>query len=276
VLLISKRKRDLMKISLLFTFIFFTVIIIAGINHYTGITGTTKLSGGDGCICHDFENNDSVLVWIEGPDSVSVADTASYKIFLTGGPAVAGGFNIASRIGEFVSHDTTTYLEFEELTHSFPLEFTGDTIYWNFDYVSSDTTGTDTIYSVANSVNLDGNPQVGDEWNFGENFVIHIIDNPVNVKSEEQPDQFYLAQNYPNPFNPVTTILFSIRKESTVVLEVFDVLGNEVAILVNEDKQPGSYNVEFRMNNVEFSSGVYLYQLIAGSFIETKKMILLR
>jgi hypothetical protein len=59
-------------------------------------------------------------------------------------------------------------------------------------------------------------------------------------------------------------------------LKVYDVLGNEVATLVNEEKPAGSYKVEFRIENLELSSGIYFYQLIAGSFIETKKMLLLK
>jgi len=265
-----------MKISLLLITIFLSIIIYAEVNHFNGITGTTKLTGGDGCICHDFESNDSVLVWIEGPDSVIVSDTASFRIYLTGGPAVGGGFNAASRFGEMNSTDTATQVIFHELTHSFPQEFSGDTVYWGFSYIAPDTAGTDTIYSTANSVNLDGNPQVGDEWNFGENFAVQIIDNPVGVETQEQSYEFYLSQNYPNPFNPSTNIRYSISKSTFVKLTVFDVLGNEVTTLVDEDKQPGNYNVEFRMNSSEYSSGVYFYQLIVEPFSQTKKMVLLR
>ena len=89
---------------------------------------------------------------------------------------------------------------------------------------------------------------------------------------------FSLDQNYPNPFNPSTKIRFSIPNVGTglalSVLKVYDVLGNEVATLVNDYKDAGVYEVDFNAANL--SSGVYYYQLKAGSLLETKKMILLR
>ena len=88
------------------------------------------------------------------------------------------------------------------------------------------------------------------------------------------PSGFALLQNYPNPFNPTTTIQYSIPQRSNVILKVYDVLGNEVAVLVDEEKERGVYSVNFDASN--FASGIYLYRLHAGSFVETKKMILLK
>jgi hypothetical protein len=88
------------------------------------------------------------------------------------------------------------------------------------------------------------------------------------------PERFILSQNYPNPFNPSTTINFSVPSSEFVRLKVYDILGNEVATLVNEEKPTGSYEVNFDASSL--STGVYFYKLQAGSFIETKKMILLR
>jgi hypothetical protein len=82
-----------------------------------------------------------------------------------------------------------------------------------------------------------------------------------------------LQQNYPNPFNPSTSIQYAISSTQFVTLKVYDLLGREVATLVNEEKPAGSYNVEFRMQNLELSSGIYFYKLQAGDFVETKKMI---
>ncbi|MDY0083336.1 MAG: T9SS type A sorting domain-containing protein, partial [Ignavibacteriaceae bacterium] len=105
------------------------------------------------------------------------------------------------------------------------------------------------------------------------------------------PNEFVLEQNYPNPFNPSTKIRYSIptppsssplikeRNEvGFVTLKVYDVLGNEVAILVNEQKPAGTYEVEFNLasSNKHLASGTYFYQLTAGSFLETKKMIYLK
>jgi hypothetical protein len=88
------------------------------------------------------------------------------------------------------------------------------------------------------------------------------------------PSEFSLQQNYPNPFNPSTSIQYAIASRQFVTLKVYDILGNAVATLVNEEKPAGSYEVNFDSNGL--SSGVYFYKLIAGSFSETKKMILMR
>jgi hypothetical protein len=92
---------------------------------------------------------------------------------------------------------------------------------------------------------------------------------------------YSLQQNYPNPFNPSTKIKYSVSQRSNVVIKVFDILGNEIETLVNEEKSAGTY--ELKWNGENLPSGVYFYQLKAtpsggqaGSFIETKKMVLLR
>lgn len=94
--------------------------------------------------------------------------------------------------------------------------------------------------------------------------------------------KFKLSQNFPNPFNPSTTIKYTIPqilntngiKESLVQLKIYDVLGKELTTLVNKQQNPGSYEVKF--NSVNYSSGVYFYKLQVGSFVETKKMILMK
>ncbi len=87
-----------------------------------------------------------------------------------------------------------------------------------------------------------------------------------------------LEQNYPNPFNPKTIIKYQILELSFVTIKVFDVIGNEITSLVNEERTVGEYEVEFNTSyiNHDPSSGIYFYQLKAGSFIETKKMILIK
>jgi len=96
-----------------------------------------------------------------------------------------------------------------------------------------------------------------------------------SVENEEElPREYSLSQNYPNPFNPSTKIRFAIPQTGFASLKVYDVLENEITILVNEEKPTGEYEVEFSGNGL--TSGVYFYQLKAGSFIETKKMVLLR
>ena len=103
------------------------------------------------------------------------------------------------------------------------------------------------------------------------------VANTVDVKDEGNllsPNEYNLAQNYPNPFNPTTTIQYSIPQRSNVTLKVYDLLGNEVAALVNEEKERGVYTVNFDAS--QLSSGIYFYRLQAGSFVQTKKMILIK
>ena len=88
------------------------------------------------------------------------------------------------------------------------------------------------------------------------------------------PIEFNLYQNYPNPFNPLTKIGYSVPQSSKVAIKVFDVLGNEIETLVNEEKSTGTY--ELTWNAEQLPTGVYFYQLKAGTYVETKKMILLK
>jgi len=94
------------------------------------------------------------------------------------------------------------------------------------------------------------------------------------VVEENIPELFQLFQNYPNPFNPTTRIRFSIPDKSTVTLKVYDILGNEITTLVNEDKYRGIYNIT--MNAANLASGVYFYQIRAGNFVQTKKMMFVK
>lgn len=99
---------------------------------------------------------------------------------------------------------------------------------------------------------------------------------PTSVGDERVvlPAVFELTQNYPNPFNPVTNFQFSIANSQLTILQVYDVLGREVATLVNELKQPGVYTMQWDASGV--ASGVYFYRLNAGPFVQTKKMILMK
>jgi len=106
----------------------------------------------------------------------------------------------------------------------------------------------------------------------------------VKSGSPDIPSGFALEQNYPNPFNPSTTIKYSVPKTSLVTIKIYDVLGNAKATLVNEEKSPGNYSIEFSAsggsalggNAGRLASGVYFYRMQAGSFIETKKFMLMK
>jgi hypothetical protein len=107
---------------------------------------------------------------------------------------------------------------------------------------------------------------------------MNVLSPVVSVENENIPLIYSLAQNYPNPFNPSTKIKYSIPEAAFVTLKLFGVLGNQIATLVNEEQPAGVHEVEFNaLKNSWFpASGVYIYQLRAGFFVETKKMILLK
>jgi probable HAF family extracellular repeat protein len=131
------------------------------------------------------------------------------------------------------------------------------------------------------------------DWNDLQNQPVKIlidlgnngtIDDSIFVKNQAtdvedkgsllSPESYNLAQNYPNPFNPVTTISYSIPQRSNVILKIYDILGNEVAVLISGEKDSGVYTVNFDAS--QFASGIYFYKIQAGSFTQVKKMILLK
>jgi hypothetical protein len=116
--------------------------------------------------------------------------------------------------------------------------------------------------------------------------IVDSLENITSVEKEIIPYDFYLHQNYPNPFNPETVISYKIQAASQVSLKVFDVLGREVATLVDEFKQPGTYSCKLTrfdsrlarrgIENGELTSGIYFYRLQCGSHSQTKKLILMK
>ena len=101
-----------------------------------------------------------------------------------------------------------------------------------------------------------------------------VVVNSVPDGQRELPRQFMLAQNYPNPFNPSTTIKYELPKASEVRLSVYDLLGREVSVLVNEKRDAGVHEVKF--NGANLASGVYFYRLRAGDFVQSKRLVLLK
>jgi hypothetical protein len=228
---------------------------------------------GYGCVCHEPQASPDVHVRVEGPTTIRLGDSAFYRIYVSGGPALAAGFNVAAGHGILSPADTSSYVLDSELTHSSPSEFESDTVVsWQFVFMGT-TVGLDTIFSVGNSVNRNSEPS-GDRWNYGENFAI-TVQEPLSVEQQRSsPRSFALLQNYPNPFNPKTTLSFVIRHSSFVTLKVYSMLGKEIATLVNEQTPIGEYTVEWNAEGQP--SGIYFYRLCAGNFVDTKKMIIMK
>lgn len=96
----------------------------------------------------------------------------------------------------------------------------------------------------------------------------------INMNENNAPEKFELYQNYPNPFNPSTIIKYEIPVNSAVTVKIYDSIGQEVASLINEEQQAGSYSIKW--NAARLSSGIYFYRLTAGQFSETKSMVLVK
>jgi len=143
---------------------------------------------------------------------------------------------------------------------------------------------------VHNAINLNGGPNaemvvndtlasmpsLGAELPLSNGLFV-VVKSTTGVNNESSMPSYYkLYQNYPNPFNPSTNIRYTMTKTGFVSLKVFDMLGREIATLVNEEKQAGSYIEHFSTVNYNLPSGIYFYRLKAGNFVETKKMVLIK
>ncbi len=162
-------------------------------------------------------------------------------------------------------------------------------------YVSDDNSNWNEIYHQANGVG--GSESIihqstgryvkiygiqrGTEWGYSL-WEVQVFNDPeiTSIKEknkiENSPKGFILYNNYPNPFNPSTVISYQLPIISNVSLKVFDILGNEVSTLINQQQQPGEYEVSFDAGKLGLSSGVYFYKLSAGDFIQVKSMVLLK
>jgi hypothetical protein len=130
--------------------------------------------------------------------------------------------------------------------------------------------GTDALSAINEGRSLAEISKILYDCNFLPSCVVSVEDQ----NSELQPNDFFLFQNFPNPFNPITKISWQLPVSSWQTLKVYDVLGNDIATLVDEYKSIGRYEVEWDASG--FPSGVYFYTLKTDNFIETKKMILMR
>ncbi len=114
------------------------------------------------------------------------------------------------------------------------------------------------------------------EYDGNFTFYKNLFATSTSVEKEVTPTNFYLFQNYPNPFNSKTKIRFSISNYGFTSLKIFDLLGREIATLVNEPKQVGEYEVDFDADKYNLSSGIYIYHLSNGSLIQSRKFVLIK
>jgi hypothetical protein len=255
-------------------------LIVAGSSillfaYSTGITGRT-LKNGNGCTCHNAVPSQNVIVNISGPGTLTTGASALYTVTITGGPLVRAGTDIAASAGILSPQGTDLRLDpgDGELTHVLPKAPLGNEVTFSFFYTAPNTAGNITLYANGNSVNFNGIADPGDMWNFAPNKIITVSSAISGITNQNRPSGINLNQNYPNPFNPSTKISFLIPSPEYIKLEVFNVTGTKIKTLVNEFKSAGYYSYDFNAENI--ASGIYYYRLEAGSFSDTKKMVILK
>ncbi|HMS33918.1 MAG TPA: T9SS type A sorting domain-containing protein [Ignavibacteria bacterium] len=190
-------------------------------------------------VCYSFDTN-TVVAFNEG---IFGSINNLQKSFITGKSGVMGWGSTVKNISSIISEKSKTVAAMDNQGMT--------KIVW-----SDGRNGAADIY--AQNINFSG--QLGNTGVF--------------INNNYQPVKFLLSQNFPNPFNPVTVISYRIAAGSFVSLKVFDILGNNIAELINEKQSPGSYVVNFDGTNMP--SGIYFYTLNAGSFKETKRMLLIK
>ena len=209
-----------------------------------------------------------------GTNGRGVSRSISSTLPLPGQPALLSPEN-----GSIVNSDTVLckWTVCAPAVTNYRLEHATDSLFTTNILVDSTITGTSTVIR-----GLDGNTTYwwrvsaknGAGWGeYSTPRLFKVIITETN-KTQRVPSDFELMQNYPNPFNPSTKIKYSVPQSSDVVIKVFDILGNEIRTLVNEEKSSGTYKITWNAANLP--SGIYFYQLRAGDFTQTKKMILLK
>ena len=211
------------------------------------------------------KNTVSAYAYITGKDTVSISwNLFDYPLVISSQPtnAVKPGNNYSYLVKTFNYYKDS--LNYQLTTHPSWL---------SIDPGTGLITGTapsqeeDTVVSI-NVMDQHSNSDT-------QTFTLHVSNTITGVElNNNLPVTFYLSQNYPNPFNPSTTINYKIPKASLVTIKVYDILGRQVVELVNEEKPIGRYHVTFDASRLP--SGIYFYSIKAGSFQQTKKMVLLK
>jgi hypothetical protein len=227
-----------------------------------GITGRTLKGPSPGCTCHGSQST-SVSVVLKAPSSLAVNQAAQCTVTVSG---TQTGVDIAASSGVLavVSANLKKVTSNGELTHTAATN-PGTFI---FTYTAHSTAGTQTLYAT-------GVPSFSSGiWNHATNKQITIT--PATAVGDEHgiPRTFGLSQNFPNPFNPSTRIEFEVGSFVRTSLKVYNLIGEEVATLVNEDLPAGRYERTFNASSLP--SGVYIYRLDAGAYKETRKLLLLK
>jgi hypothetical protein len=228
---------------------------------YTGGTLKTTLNGCGGC--HGSSRNTAVTVAISGRNTVTVGDTATFTVTVTGASGSQGGVNISARRGTLAAVSSTLQLVNGELTQRARVAVPSAYL---VRYTAPATGGTDTIFATGKDNN--------NRWNWAPNFGFTVAPATAVREQEGLPEEAVLDQNYPNPFNPATVIGFSVQRATRVKLSVHDLVGNEIAVLVDGTVSAGSHTARF--DAAERAAGVYFSRLTVGGTVQVRKMLLVK
>lgn len=231
------------------------------------------------------KNSSGLTTW--GSSSDTMPFSFSINSFVPRPPSIfnlllpINGDTLVSAPNQFLwSQSTDATDSFSDLMYTFELSNSAtfetklDSITFSADtsFISNKINGTGEYYWRVRATNSFDSTNWGSASDLNP-FKFTIVNATPN-ELEESPLSFKLDQNYPNPFNPSTIISYSIPKASLVSIEVFNLLGQKVSTLVSEKQSIGSYNINFDAS--ELTSGIYIYQLKAGAYIQTRKMLLIK
>jgi hypothetical protein len=240
----------------------------------TGVTGRTLKTVKTGCSCHGTSANPGVLVTIAGPDTVMCGHSAAYTLTISGGPAVKAGCDIATRFGTLAAVSSTLRLSNKELTQRSALTISGGKVTLQFNYTAPMTGNVDTLFATGNSVNGNGS-ESGDSWNWAPSKLLTLVTATTEVENTAVAvAPFSLEVNSPNPFGSTTEFHFSIGTNAFTTLKVYNLRGEEVAVVVSDVLAQGAYS--YRWKAGALPEGVYLYRLQAGLYTQTRKLIVAR
>lgn len=234
----------------------------------SGVSGFTMKTSTSGCgTCHSTHGsaNTSVLVQISGPSSLQPGGTGTYTAVITGGSGTDAGVDIAASSGTLDPVSSSLKIQNGELTQTSRQSYSAGKYTFTFTYTAPSAEGNQTLYATGMSARQ--------QWNFSPDFTVSVS-NATDVRDRTDIKEFSLKQNYPNPFNPATIISYELPEAADVKLTVTDILGREVAQLVNSYQQAGSYNINFDASAL--ANGIYLYRIKAGSYVSIKKMTLIK
>lgn len=233
--------------------------------HPSGETGRTLKSTTAGCgSCHGSSANNAVSVSISGPASVAAGQSASFTVTVTHSTGTKCGVDIAVRRGTLAPVSSTIKSSGGELVHKAGVTLPAT---FDFTYTAPATAGTDSVYVTAKGAGFS-------DWNWAQTKPLTITTLTAVDNDNALPASFALLENFPNPFNPTTTISYTIPAAAHVHLAVYDLAGQQVALLVDENRVAGEHTVRFDASGL--SSGVYLSVLRSGDILRVRKMVLTR